>query len=188
MLFVKYVSDSWTEHYEQLQVQYGDDRERILRRLERERFVLPPDCRFDDVYTKRNDTNLGEVINKALEQIEEANKLKLAGVFRNIDFNSEANLGQARERNTRLKMLLEDFAKIVAAYTQRETIEKYAYLAGFDEIQENDFNLNILRYVDTFEEEAEIDIGAVQAEIDGLEEELSKVKFRMVGYLEELGL
>jgi type I restriction enzyme M protein len=110
MLFVKYVSDAWTEHYEQLQVQYGDDRERILRRLERERFVLPADCRFDDVYTKRNDTNLGEVINKALEQIEEANKQKLAGVFRNIDFNSEANLGQTRERNTRLKMLLEDFA------------------------------------------------------------------------------
>lgn len=81
-----------------------------------------------------------------------------------------------------------DIAKIVAAYTQRETVEKYAYLAGFDEIQENDFNLNIPRYVDTFEEEAEIDIGAVQAEIDGLEEELSKVKFRMVGYLEELGL
>jgi type I restriction enzyme M protein len=93
-----------------LQEQYGDDRERILRRLERERFVLPPDCRFDDIYTKRNDTNLGEVINKALEQIEEANKLKLAGVFRNIDFNSEANLGQTRERNKRLKMLLEDFA------------------------------------------------------------------------------
>jgi type I restriction enzyme M protein len=67
-------------------------------------------------------------------------------------------------------------------------VEKYAYLAGFDEIQENDFNLNIPRYVDTFEEEAEIDIGAVQAEINGLEEELSKVKFRMVGYLEELGL
>ena len=79
-------------------------------------------------------------------------------------------------------------AKIVAAYTQRETVEKYAYLAGFDEIQENDFNLNIPRYVDTFEEEAEIDIGAVQSEIDGLEEELSKVKFRMVSYLEELGL
>ena len=59
---------------------------------------------------KSYDTNLGEVINKALEQIEEANKLKLAGVFRNIDFNSEANLGQTRERNTRLKMLLEDFA------------------------------------------------------------------------------
>jgi type I restriction enzyme M protein len=61
------------------------NKERILRRLERERFVLPADCRFDDVYTKRNDTNLGEVINKALEQIEEANKQKLMGVFRNID-------------------------------------------------------------------------------------------------------
>ncbi len=97
MLFVKYVSDSWTEHYAQLQEQYGDDRERILLRLERERFVLPADCRFDDV-------------------------------------------------------------------------------------------LNIPRYVDTFEEEESIDIGAVQVKIDGLEEELSKVKFRMVGYLEELGL
>jgi type I restriction enzyme M protein len=110
MLFVKYVSDVWTEHYEQLQAEYGDDEARILRRLERERFVLPSGCRFEDVYGQRNETNLGEVINQALEKIEEANKLKLSGVFRNIDFNSEANLGQTRERNTRLKMLLEDFA------------------------------------------------------------------------------
>jgi type I restriction enzyme M protein len=110
MLFVKYVSDVWTEHYEQLQAEYGDDEARILRRLERERFVLPQGCRFEDVYGQRNEANVGEVINQALEKIEEANKLKLAGVFRNIDFNSEANLGQTRERNTRLKMLLEDFA------------------------------------------------------------------------------
>jgi type I restriction enzyme M protein len=89
---------------------------------------------------------------------------------------------------TQNNLRVQDIAKIVAAYNQREMVEKYAYLAGFDEIQENDFNLNIPRYVDTFEEEAAIDIGAVQAEIDGLEEELSKVKFRMVGYLEELGL
>ena len=86
---------------------------------------------------------------------------------------------------TQNNLRVEDIAKIVGAYKRRETIEKYAYLAGFDEIQENDFNLNIPRYVDTFEEEEEIDIAAVQAEIDGLEEELSKVKFRMVGYLEE---
>ena len=58
MLFVKYVSDVWTEHYEQLKIEYGDDKERILRRLGRERFVLPPGCRFDDVYTKRNDIGL----------------------------------------------------------------------------------------------------------------------------------
>ncbi len=483
MLFVKYVSDVWTEHYEQLKVEYGDDEKRILRRLERERFVLPPGCRFQDLYEQRNgkkveaieaekpekpekpkEFSLGEIINQALEKIEEANRGKLAGVFRNIDFNSEANLGQTIDRNKRLKMLLNDFAdekldlrlsrignldvignayeyligrfaagagkkagefytppevseliaelvaprpgericdptcgsgsllikcakfversgsrnfslfgqesvggtwalakmnmflhgvdgariewgdtirnpkllendklmrfevvvanppfsldkwgaddveddrfkrfgrgippkgkgdfafishmvetmslengrmavvvphgvlfrgssegrirrqlieengldaviglpsnlffgtgipaailifrrgkaddtvlfvdgsrdyadvktqnnlrvediaKIAGAYQRRETIEKYSYLARLDEIRENDFNLNIPRYVDTFEEEAEIDIGAVQVEIYGLEEELSKVKFRMVGYLEELGL
>ncbi len=89
---------------------------------------------------------------------------------------------------TQNNLRVEDIAKIVGAYQRRETIEKDAYLARFDEIRENDFNLNIPRYVDTFEEEAEIDIGVVQVEIDRLEEELSKVKFRMVGYLEELGL
>jgi len=110
MLFVKYVSDVWTEHYEALKNQYGDDKERILRRLERERFVLPEGCKFDDLYRQRNETNLGDIINKVLEKIEESNKAKLAGVFRNIDFNSESNLGQTRDRNVRLKMLLEDFA------------------------------------------------------------------------------
>jgi type I restriction enzyme M protein len=88
---------------------YGNDEEVILRRLQRERFVLPKGCAFLDIYNQRNQANIGEVINIALEQIEEANKLKLAGVFRNIDFNSEANLGQTKDRNTRLKHLLEDF-------------------------------------------------------------------------------
>ena len=110
MLFVKYVSDVWTEHYEELKKQLGDDEELILRRLQRERFVLPPGCRFNDLYRQRNETDLGDIINKALEKIEESNKLKLSGVFRNIDFNSESNLGQTKERNVRLKMLLEDFA------------------------------------------------------------------------------
>lgn len=110
MLFVKYVSDVWTEHYEELKKQLGDDEELILRRLQRERFVLPPGCRFDDLYRQRNETDLGDIINKALEKIEESNKTKLSGVFRNIDFNSESNLGQTKERNVRLKMLLEDFA------------------------------------------------------------------------------
>jgi type I restriction enzyme M protein len=57
MLFVKYVSDVWTEHYEQLKTEYGDDEARILRRLERERFVLPPGCRFEDVYGRRRFRN-----------------------------------------------------------------------------------------------------------------------------------
>jgi type I restriction enzyme M protein len=55
----------------------------------------------------------------------------------------------------------EDIKKIVAAYQKRETVDKYAYLASFDEIKENDFNLNIPRYVDTFEEKEEINIEEV---------------------------
>lgn len=81
----------------------------ILRRMQRERFVLPPGCSFQNLYDQRNEANIGEIINIALEHIEETNKQKLAGVFRNIDFNSEANLGQTKDRNTRLKHLLEDF-------------------------------------------------------------------------------
>lgn len=110
MLFVKYISDVWTEHYATLKEQYGSDDERIRRRLGRERFVLPEGTSFSDLYAQRNETNLGEVIDKALEAIEEANKEKLQGVFRNISFNSESNLGQTRERNVRLKSLLQDFS------------------------------------------------------------------------------
>jgi type I restriction enzyme M protein len=71
--------------------------------------VLPKGCAFHNIYNQRNQANIGEIINIALEHIEEASKQKLAGGFRNIDFNSEANLGQTKDRNTRLKHLLEDF-------------------------------------------------------------------------------
>jgi len=109
MLFVKYISDVWQDRYEQYQTQFGDDPERIERRMRYERFVLPQGCRFADLYSQRNEPNLGELINIALEKIEEANKEKLSGVFRNIDFNSEANLGRTRQRNERLQNLLNDF-------------------------------------------------------------------------------
>ena len=62
---------------------------RIRRRMERERFVLPDGASFYDLYEKRNEANIGELINVALEKIEDANSAKLEGVFRNIDFNSE---------------------------------------------------------------------------------------------------
>lgn len=109
MLFVKYISDVWQEHYEGLKEKFGDDEEMILRRMQRERFVLPKGCSFQSLYDQRNEANIGEIINIALEHIEENNKQKLSGVFRNIDFNSEANLGQTKDRNARLKHLLEDF-------------------------------------------------------------------------------
>jgi len=58
-------------------------------------------------------------------------------------------------------------------------VDKYAHVADFAEIEENDFNLNIPRYVDTFEEEEEIDIDAVEKEIQRLEKELTKVRGQM---------
>ena len=109
MLFVKYISDVWQEHYETLTEKFGNDEEMILRRMQRERFVLPKGCNFQELFNQRNEANVGEIINIALEHIEEINKQKLSGVFRNIDFNSEANLGQTKDRNTRLKHLLDDF-------------------------------------------------------------------------------
>jgi type I restriction enzyme M protein len=110
MLFVKYISDVWRDHYEQYEAQYKGDEERIRRRMEKERFRLPAGSSYYDLYEQRNAPNLGELINIALEKIENANREKLAGVFRNIDFNSEANLGRTRERNERLKHLLADFS------------------------------------------------------------------------------
>ena len=66
---------------------------------------------FHALHAQRNAPNLGELINIALEAIEEANKEKLEGVFRNIDFNSEAALGRTEQRNERLQHLLNDFAE-----------------------------------------------------------------------------
>jgi type I restriction enzyme M protein len=109
-LFLKYLSDIIKDKREEYDGKYKGDKERIKRALERERFVLPNKCNFDYVHSQRNEPNIGEVINKVLDGIEEANKKKLDSVFRNIDFNSEANLGQTKDRNRILKNLIEDFA------------------------------------------------------------------------------
>src|SRR5690349_4126598 len=108
ILFVKYVSDVWFDHREQYEHELHDP-ERVERRLSREPFVLPKGADYYSLYELRNVPNLGEQINIALEAIEEANKEKLEGVFRNIDFNSEAALGKTAQRNERLKNLLNDF-------------------------------------------------------------------------------
>ena len=109
-LFVKYISDVWKDKKERYVKQFKGNAERVQRRLDRERFVLPDNCTFDYIYSKRDEPNIGEIINIVFDGIEEANKSKLEGVFRDIDFNSESNLGQTKERNTRLKHLINDFS------------------------------------------------------------------------------
>jgi type I restriction enzyme M protein len=66
-------------------------------------------------------------------------------------------------------------------------VEKYAYLASLAEIRENDYNLNIPRYVDTFEEEETIDLMAVRRERLQLQQQLAALETEMAGYLQELG-
>ncbi len=80
-----------------------------------------------------------------------------------------------------------DLDKITGTFAARETVDKYAYLASAAEIAENDFNLNIPRYVDTFEAEEEIDLMAVRAERTRLKADLAELETRMDGYLQELG-
>jgi type I restriction enzyme M protein len=109
-LFFKYVSDVYKAHKKQLEERY-DDPDLIQKKLERERFVIPEGHTFDDIKESRiaEDSDLGDQINKALAAIERANAEKLNTVFRDVDFNSEANLGEAKERNRRLKNLIDKF-------------------------------------------------------------------------------
>jgi len=109
LLFVKYLSDVWRDHYAGYLAKYQGDEARVARAMQLERFQVPPHCSFEHLYQERHADNIGELLNIALDDLERANQGKLAGVFRNIDFNSELNMGQTRERNTRLKLLLQDF-------------------------------------------------------------------------------
>ncbi|MBU7556064.1 type I restriction-modification system subunit M [Weissella paramesenteroides] len=77
-------------------------------------------------------------------------------------------------------------ARIVDTYDKREDVEKYAHLASRDEIIENDFNLNIPRYVDTFEEEEPIDLAATQKEIEETDAKIAKLTAEFEAMVAEL--
>lgn len=109
MLFVKYLSDFYREKKDELILKYDGKMDRVEKQLSREKFTLDETCTFEYLYENRNRENIGEIINSSLERIEEDNKGKLEGVFRNIDFNSEAQFGRTKEKNAMLKHLLEDF-------------------------------------------------------------------------------
>lgn len=85
-------------------------------------------------------------------------------------------------------LLNEHVNKIVDTYQERTEIEKFSHKATLQEIADNDYNLNIPRYVDTFEEEEEIDIQAVMQEIKSLETKRLELDSEIEVYLKELGL
>jgi len=82
----------------------------------------------------------------------------------------------------------EDVEKIVSTFRERITEDRYSYLAPLDEIRENDFNLNIPRYVDTFVEEKAVDLKAISKELKALETEMGKTDKEISAYCKELGI
>lgn len=114
MLFLKYISDVWQDHYDSYKAEYGDEPELIDEMMKNERFVLPKNASFYTLWEHRYEPGNGERIDQALHAIEEANgtKLKDAGksVFQDISFNTD-KLGEEKQKNDILRHLLEDFAK-----------------------------------------------------------------------------
>ncbi len=114
MLFLKYISDVWQDHHDEYKEQYGDEPELIAEMMKNERFVLPENSSFYNLYEKRHEPGNGERIDQALHALEEANGTKLRdsskSVFQDISFNTD-KLGEEKQKNTILRHLLEDFAK-----------------------------------------------------------------------------
>ena len=124
MLFLKYVSDVHKEKRQEYLEKYNGDEARTDRAMSMERFIVPKNSSFDYLYEHRNESNIGELIDIALTDLEEANREKLtsedgSGIFRNISFNS-SNLGDAKDKNTRLKNLLIDFSELDLTPTHLE--------------------------------------------------------------------
>jgi len=94
------------------------------------------------------------------------------------DFEKGKNQNQLRD---------EDLERVIAAWTARENIDKYAHLSTREEVEENEFSLNIPLYVDTFEEEEPVDLEAVNAEIAELETQLTEARADLERALTELG-
>ena len=103
-----------------------------------------------------------------------------------IDASREFRSGKNQNQLT-VEGEASNVSKIVRTHHARQSVPKYAHLATPEEIAGNDFNLNIPRYVDTFEEETEIDLVVVHAERQRLKAELEELESKMDGYLKELG-
>ncbi|MFK8105321.1 MAG: type I restriction-modification system subunit M [Saprospiraceae bacterium] len=82
----------------------------------------------------------------------------------------------------------EDIEKIIGTYESRETIDKYSYVALLSEVEENDYNLNIPRYVDTFEEEEAVDLKVVAQDLKALDKEMAKTDQVIADFCKELGI
>jgi len=118
MLFVKYLSDTYKENVDDLRKDYEGIR--LERQIEKLPFSLKKEYTFDYLNENKYSIDLGAKIGEALTGIETSNGI-LAGIFRGIDFNSEANLGKKEQKNPLLRNLIGDFAGLDLRPSQIET-------------------------------------------------------------------
>lgn len=104
----------------------------------------------------------------------------------NILFIDASN--EFEKQKTQNKLLPEHIENIIGAFENRQNIEKYAHVATLQEVKENDYNLNIPRYVDTFEAEVEIDLDAIAKQLQALEHDSQKTDAIIADFCNELGI
>lgn len=109
LLFFKSISDVWKDREAQYHIELKGDQEQIKRRMSRERFLIPKGRDFDSIYRQRNEVDLAQRIDETLSAIEEANRTRLEGIFRNIRFGSELP-EKTPEYNPRLRALIQGLA------------------------------------------------------------------------------
>ena len=112
--------------------------------------------------------------------------LKKSRINRDVLFIDASNDFEKQKNQNSLRS--EDISKIISAYKKRGNISKYAHIASYDEIVSNDYNLNIPRYVDTFEEEQQIDIMALSQEMIDLNKQIRQNETEFLGLLDELAV
>lgn len=102
-----------------------------------------------------------------------------------IDASGDGNFVKEGNQNV---LRQEDIDRIVDTYRNRKTVDKYSYVAKLAEIAENDYNLNIPRYVDTFEEEEAIDLQEITTKLKALDEDLQTTNATIAQFCEELNI
>ena len=102
-----------------------------------------------------------------------------------IDASGPDNFEKGKNQNT---LRGKDVDRIVETYRTRTSAERYAHVAPMSEIEANEFNLNIPRYVDTFEEEPLVDLAAVLDELQEIDVALKETDERLAGFCAELGI
>jgi len=109
----------------------------------------------------------------------EAQKGKVTIIDASSDFKDGKNQNE---------LLVEHIYKIVTAYDSATAIDKYMRIVPVEEIAENDYNLNISRYIDTSEPEPEVDIKKVSQKLSALDEKEADIDKKLAGFLKELGI